>query len=102
MQNHLRRFLLAAVMLICLASSGCAPSLRLGPETKTEYVLVKAGRPIVILKNTTVTGRVLDGTGQEVQQDVGGWIMMPPDHWDAVQRALETVAERATKQHYGL
>jgi hypothetical protein len=30
-------------------------------------------------------------TGSEamISQDVGGWVAMPPEHWDAVKRQLE-------------
>jgi len=43
-----------------------------------------------ILENKAVRGRVLDGGGDAVEQDIGGWITMPPDHWDAVKRKLES------------
>jgi len=32
-------------------------------------------------------GQTQDGT--EVEQDVGGWIMMPPGHWEVIQRHLQ-------------
>lgn len=38
---------------------------------------------------STVSGKLLDGTGDVAEQNVGGWIMMPKQHWDAVQRALD-------------
>lgn len=47
------------------------------------------GRPMQVLENTKVKGRVLDGSGDAVEQDIGGWIMQPPDHWEAVKRNLE-------------
>ncbi|MCY3019528.1 MAG: hypothetical protein NTW87_10940 [Planctomycetota bacterium] len=42
-----------------------------------------------VLENTTVKGRVLDGSGDAVEQDIGGWVVMPSDHWEAVKRNLE-------------
>ena len=42
-----------------------------------------------VLENTKVEGRVLDGSGDTVQQDIGGWVVMPSDHWEAVKRNLE-------------
>lgn len=79
--------LVAAVMLTCLLNAGCG--LRIGPEVKETYTILHPGRPMEVLKNAKVTGRLIDGTGQAVTQDVGGWVMMPPEHWAAIRRALE-------------
>ena len=80
---------LFGLTLICLLTlvSGCA--LTLGPQTKTVYTLVHPGRPIQILDKAVIRGRVLDGTGDAVRQDVGGWVCMPMDHFDALKRAAE-------------
>jgi len=75
------------VTVSAFASAGCG--LSIGPQVETRYVLIHTGKPLEVLENRTVKGRVLDGTGAAVTQDVGGWVMMPPDHWDAVKRALE-------------
>jgi len=32
---------------------------------------------------------VLDGSGAAVEQDIGGWVVMPNDHWESVKRNLE-------------
>jgi hypothetical protein len=77
---------LTAACLLTLAS-GC--DLTLGPKTKTVYTLIHPGRPIQILDKATVTGRVLDGTGDAVKQDVGGWVVMPMDHFNALKSAAE-------------
>lgn len=63
--------------------------LTLGPKVKTVYTILHPGKPIEILDAARVRGRVLDGTGDAVLQDVGGWVCMPPEHWEAVKRALE-------------
>lgn len=89
----MRRLLsLILIALVCCVSSGCA-ALSLGPQIKTEYVLVKAGRPFRALKNQSVTGRLLDETEatytNDITQDVGGWIFMPEEHWRLVQKELE-------------
>lgn len=78
--------LLVAMATFC-ASSGC--DLTLGPKTKTVYVVVFPGKPLEVVEPATVKGRLLDGSGDAVVQDVGGWILMPPEHWEAVKRALE-------------
>jgi hypothetical protein len=47
---------------------------------------------MTVLDSATVLGRYLDGTGGDAKQNIGGWVAMPPEHWEAIQRAL-------TKQH---
>lgn len=85
--RSLRTLCLCAVMTSCLLSSGC--DLTLGPKVKTQYVIVHPGKPLEILSTQTVVGRVLDGSNVEpVMQDVGGWIVMPREHWEAVERVL--------------
>lgn len=86
MKSRPSLLLLLAMTIACM-TSGC--DVTLGPKTKTEYVLVHTGKPLEVLENRSVKGRVLDGSGAAVQQDVGGWVMMPPDHWEAVKRRLE-------------
>ena len=85
--KSLRYPLTMILMLISLLSLGCG--LSLGPQTKTEYVLIHPGKPLEVLENKTVLGRVLDGSGSPVKQEIGGWVMMPPDHWLVVKRALD-------------
>ncbi|MBE7466819.1 MAG: hypothetical protein HS116_25390 [Planctomycetes bacterium] len=83
-----RSLLLLAAMTLCWMSWGCG-EVTLGPRTKTEYVILHAGRPMDVLENRKVKGRAKDGSGEAVEQDIGGWVAMPADHWDAVKRALE-------------
>jgi hypothetical protein len=79
--------LMAAAMLTFCASAGC--DLTLGPKVKTTYVLIQPGKPVEILESVKVKVRLLDGGVDPVVQDVGGWICLPPEHWAAVQRAIE-------------
>ena len=83
-----RCLLLLIATSTCLMSSGCG-EISLGPRVRTEYVILHAGRPIQVLENVKVKGRAIDGSGDAVEQDVGGWIMQPSDHWEAVKRGLE-------------
>ena len=85
--KSLRFLCLSSLMMFCLLNSGC--DLTLGPKTKTVYTLVYEGKPMEVVESAKVKGIVLDGTGDAVTQDVGGWGMMPKTHWQAVQRALE-------------
>jgi len=78
---------LCVLMMSCFLNSGC--DLTLGPKTKTVYTIVFPGKPLEILEPVKVRGKVLDGAGDPVIQDVGGWIVMPREHFDAMKRAIE-------------
>jgi len=84
--RSLKSLCLFLLIPFCLASWGCA-EITLGPRTKTVYTVVYPGKPLQILESQRVTGRVLDGNGDAVRQDVGGWIVMPAEHFAALQRA---------------
>ena len=75
----------SSLMLSCLLISGC--DLTIGPKTKEIYTIVHPGKPLRILENRKVKGRVMDGTGGAVEQDLGGWVAMPEEHFAALQRA---------------
>ncbi len=66
--------------------------MTLGPKTKTEVVVTHAGKPMKALANQKIRGQVLDTPHDPIEQDCGGWIFMPPDHWDFVQKELDKVA----------
>jgi len=51
--------------------------------------MVHPGKPMEVLENKTVNGRVMDGSGDAVEQDVGGWVLMPVSHWEAIKRQLD-------------
>jgi hypothetical protein len=59
---------------------------------ETKYVIVHPGSPMQATENQRLRGRTLAGDAI-AEQDVGGWIMMPPDHWDALRRRLQEQAE---------
>ena len=42
-----------------------------------------------VLENTKVKGRVIDGTGDTIEQEVAGWYMMPESHFLALKNAAE-------------
>ncbi len=42
------------------------------------------------LENSKIKGRAMDGSSDPVEQDAGGWIFMPQDHWEAIKRTLES------------
>ena len=84
--KHLRHFALLGIVSSMI--SACA--------VKTVYTIMEPGRPGMILENVKVQFRQLASDGQSVQQDVGGWVAMPPAHWNEVKAALEEL-ERLRK-----
>lgn len=89
---RLRRLLWILTTIPCLASLGCA----LGPQVKTEYVIVEPGKPVEVLQNVRAQCRQLEDGGQAVQQDLGGWVSMPKKHWDVIKSKLEKTADPPT------
>jgi len=82
-----RMIVCASLTILCLLNSGCG-NLSLGPRIATKYVLVYPGYPGKVMNNVTVT--ILPATGEStVQQDIGGWVVMPQEHFDALKRAVE-------------
>ena len=75
------------VCSIILLASGC--SFTLGPKVETRYVIVVPGLPVEILQNRKMPCRILKDEGGIVQQDIGGWIAMPPEHWQSVKELIE-------------
>lgn len=84
------RFHHLLMLMCCLISAlwltGCG--LTLGPTTEVRYLVVHPGQPLRVMEQTTVTGERLDGGGP-ASFDVGGWIMMPPDHWTVVEKLIK-------------
>lgn len=79
------RLRLLALTLIFLPSSGCNG---IGPRVETRFIIVHPGKPLEILSNTKVTGRRIDDDSV-ASQDIGGWIAMPREHFEALKRAIE-------------
>lgn len=67
---------------------GCNGGLTLGPTVERSVVLLKAGQPVQILENRTVKARPLSGPEQVVRVDIGGWVAMPPEHFDELMALL--------------
>jgi len=61
----------------------------IGPKVLDRYTFIYPGKPLQILSNSTVTGRRLDGQGGVTKQRIGGWVCMPPEHWEYIQKQLE-------------
>jgi hypothetical protein len=90
MKLHLSIF--AVMMLLCLPSCG----VNLGPQTKTEWIIAHPGKPGKVLENKKVTVKP-EGASQPIQQDIGGWEVMPRDHFDALMRAADGAKPKVPK-----
>lgn len=59
-----------------------------------------AGKPAILVEDIKVkTEVVIDGKKFVAKQRIGGWKVMPPEHWAAVERKLQAVAEYETKNN---
>ena len=74
---------------------GC--NLTLGPIVENKIIIVEPGVPIEILENKELDCRVLtdkDGETNVVKQDVGGWVAMPPAHWDTFKKRFKELQDK--------
>ena len=87
--NRFQKLTLAAVLIpSCFATLGC--DITVGPKTKTKIVMVKPGLPIRIVQNAKVLGKPLRADDIEpIRIDVGGWVCMPEEHWQALKRSID-------------
>lgn len=76
----------ALFLLYLLLLTGCT----IGPTVETRHVFIHPGQPLRVMTNVKVSGERLDGGGA-VTHDVGGWVMMPPSHWAAIEPLLKQV-----------
>jgi len=88
---------IAACSLLALLACGC--NLTLGPRVEKRLVVLAPGVPVEILENRALECRVLTqveaGEVDFFQQDVGGWVAMPPAHWQAVKAEIERLRAKA-------
>lgn len=68
---------------------GC--NLTLGPKVENKLIIVQPGVPVEILQNEELECRVLTDKDNSnvVKQDVGGWIAMPPAHWETLKKKFK-------------
>lgn len=81
-----RRIACAVLMLSCLTSCEFSPSI--GPKIKTEYIISNPGHPARVVENIKVKV-IPEGASEPVEQDIGAWVTMPQEHFDALMRALD-------------
>lgn len=90
MKRHTRRLACALAALIFGLSLGCT----IGPKIADRWTFIYPGAPIVILSNARVQGRRLDGTGGVVSQRIGGWVAMPREHWEYIEKRLQELESK--------
>lgn len=92
-------FKLSIPLWLLLLLGGC--DLTLGPKVETRYVVVKAGLPAEVLENKTVRCRLLkDDGGSAIAQDIGGWIAMPPEHWETLKKELNRLRMKCGEEKF--
>ena len=84
MWRNLRLPVLA--MMLVLMNSGCFMT----PRDKETVVLVEDGQPGVVCENVKVDVKFgAAGATQINRQDIGGWVVMPKKHFDALVTKLK-------------
>lgn len=95
----IRTLVLIAALTALIASQGCS-GFTLGPVVEKKAIIVRAGTAIEIVEQIKVEARILreDGPSDIFQQDVGGWITMHPDHWEALKREMTRLRKKAGEE----
>jgi hypothetical protein len=82
------------LMLFCLTSCE-GIKVRVGPEETERQVYVKPGQPATVCKNVKVPiENTAAGAKKTATQDIGGWKVMPPEHFDALMNRLKELEQR--------
>lgn len=83
-----------------ILTTGCE-GLTLGPVITRKAIIVRAGTAIEVVENVSVEARILTDNGESdvFEQDIGGWITLHPDHWDAVQSEFERLRKLTNGQN---
>jgi hypothetical protein len=60
------------------------------PRDKETVVLVKDGQPGLVCENAIVDVKFESAGGTQInKQDIGGWVVMPKAHFDALMTKLK-------------
>lgn len=82
------KILACSFVLAC--AGGCG--LTIGPVIENRAVIVNPGVPVELLENRKIRCHVItdkDGEIKILKQDVGGWVAMPPEHWQTLKNEME-------------
>lgn len=55
--------------------------------------MVGPGMPCRILESRVLRVKLLNGKEDSIVQDIGGWVAMPPEHWEYIVSKLEDKGE---------
>jgi hypothetical protein len=91
-----------ACSLSLLFAVGC--NITLGPIVETKTIIVKPGTGIEILDQVTVHAHLLKDGGEKAdvfEQDIGGWVAIHPEHWQAVKNKIAQYKEKLQKYEGG-
>ena len=97
-----RSFWVSLVSVLVLLLAGCS-GLTIGPTVEKRLIVVKAGAPLQVTDQVNVHGRLLtaDEKSDIIEVDIGGWVVMHPDHWEAVKRTVENARLNPKKPDSG-
>ena len=82
---RVRASLYISLILTSCALSGCVGIGRSQQVVETKFVIIHQGKPLQCLENVTILGRTIDGEQIIGKQKIGGWVLMPPEHWQVVK-----------------
>jgi hypothetical protein len=81
--------MILALTSVILWSSGCTIVVQQGKDVIVEkYIIMHSGIPIEVLENTEVQGKALNNSSGCSTWDIGGWIAMPPEHWNDLNEVI--------------
>ena len=83
-----RKYLLSMILMSLSVIVGCS-GVTLGPQVRTDLIVVYPGRPCQVMENAKVLVKPLaDDKATPVKKDIGGWAAMPIENWDAIKDRL--------------
>jgi hypothetical protein len=59
----------------------------LSAKRETVIVMVNPGKPGLVAQK--VKARIKIGDNDSVEQEIGGWVVMPPEHWERIKEKLK-------------
>ena len=85
MLSRTSRYAAMTILPTLIFLSGC--DLTLGPKVKTEYLFIHAGVPCRVVDDVTVRVRLDKENAATVKQNIGGWVVLHPDHFEKLMNA---------------
>ena len=90
----MRSLLLMSALAMMLGLTSCNSFIeRIGPVEKDTVVVLYPGKVCQVVENVTVKVKA-QGANGFTDQDIGGWIVMPPQHFNALMLRLKQFQEK--------